>query len=55
MSSIREVANNSGVSIATVSRYLNNDPSLIIKDETRKRIDESVKKLGYKFSSRKKQ
>ena len=55
MSSIREVAKNSGVSIATVSRYLNNDPSLIIEDETRKRIDESVKKLGYKFSSRKKQ
>lgn len=55
MSSIRDVAKDCGVSIATVSRYLNNDPSLSIKNETRKRIDDSVKKLGYKFSSRKKQ
>ncbi len=43
---IHEVAREAGVSIATVSRFLNNPSS--IKSDNRKRVDAAVKKLHYK-------
>ncbi|HJA90293.1 MAG TPA: LacI family DNA-binding transcriptional regulator, partial [Candidatus Jeotgalibaca merdavium] len=35
MATIHDVARESGFSIATVSRVLNNDPNLSVTDETR--------------------
>lgn len=55
MNSIRDVAKKSGISITTISRYLNNDSTLSIKEETKKKIDETINELGYTYSSRKKQ
>lgn len=43
---IKEVAKKAGVSIATVSRFLNN-PSLL-KDECYKRVEKAVKELNFK-------
>lgn len=48
MSTIKKVAEDAKVSIATVSRILNNDPSLNVMEATRKRVIESAKKLGYR-------
>ena len=42
---IKEVAKRAGVSIATVSRYINNPSS--IKGENRKRVEAAVKDLNY--------
>ncbi|KAF1298139.1 AraC family transcriptional regulator [Enterococcus sp. JM4C] len=52
MVGIREVARKAGVSPATVSRVLNNDPTLSATAETRARIHEAVKKLNYKKPER---
>jgi LacI family transcriptional regulator len=43
--SIREVAKKSGVSIATVSRVLNNYPD--VSDETRRRVLEAAREIDY--------
>lgn len=43
---IKEVAKKAGVSIATVSRYLNNPSS--IKGENRKNVEVAIKELGYR-------
>ena len=45
MTTIRDVANYLGVSVSTVSRYLNNHPDL--NEETRRRIAAAVKELDY--------
>lgn len=42
---IRDVAKHAGISIATVSRVLNNSPD--VTDETRRKVEESITKLGY--------
>lgn len=47
MATINDVAKESGFSIATVSRVLNNDPNLSVTDETRSKIHDSALKLGY--------
>lgn len=47
MSTIREVAKYANVSIATVSRVLNNDNKYKMTDETRKRVLDAVKQLNY--------
>ncbi|WP_199621019.1 LacI family DNA-binding transcriptional regulator [Paenibacillus alkalitolerans] len=48
MATIKEIAQMAGVSLATVSRVLNYDPSLSVSDETRKRIFEIAQQLNYK-------
>ncbi|HJB22826.1 MAG TPA: LacI family DNA-binding transcriptional regulator, partial [Candidatus Jeotgalibaca pullicola] len=47
MATIHDVAKDSGYSIATVSRVLNNDPSLSVTEETRSKIHDSALKVGY--------
>ncbi|MFD1410630.1 LacI family DNA-binding transcriptional regulator [Lapidilactobacillus gannanensis] len=47
MVTIRDIAKHSGVSAATVSRLLNNDPSFSISEETKKRILDVAHDLGY--------
>jgi LacI family transcriptional regulator len=48
MSTIREVANLAEVSVATVSRVLNNDTKYKMTDETRARVWQAVTQLNYK-------
>ena len=48
MSTIREVAALAGVSIATVSRVMNNDTTYKITDETRERVWKAIVDLDYK-------
>lgn len=48
MATLKEIADEVGVSIATVSRVLNHDPQISVNDETRKSILETAKKLHYK-------
>ena len=48
MSTIRDVAKHAGVSIATVSRILNNDEYFGVTRETKQKVLEAVKKLNYK-------
>jgi transcriptional regulator, lacI family len=48
MSTIRDVARRAGVSIATVSRILNNDEYFGVTAETKRRVLEAVKELNYK-------
>ncbi|WP_186579965.1 LacI family DNA-binding transcriptional regulator [Aquibacillus kalidii] len=48
MATIKEVAKQSGYSITTVSRVLNNDPNLSVSNETRDKIYEVADKLQYK-------
>lgn len=47
MITLKDIANKSKVSISTVSRVLNNDPSLKVSIETRNRILKVSKDLGY--------
>lgn len=53
MSTIRDVARRAGVSIATVSRILNNDEYFGVTKETKQRVMEAVKELNYKKKIRK--
>lgn len=54
MATIREVAEKSGVSMATVSRVLNFDETLNVAEETKNRIFETAQSLEYVSSHRKK-
>lgn len=47
MASITDVARHAGVSPSVVSRLLNNDPTLRIREATRTRILQAVEKLDY--------
>lgn len=47
MTTIKEIAEKSGYSSATVSRLLNNDPNLSITADTKNKILEIANKLGY--------
>ncbi|VWL85049.1 LacI family DNA-binding transcriptional regulator [Oceanivirga miroungae] len=44
---IKEIAKISGVSIATVSRVINNDESFRVSEKTREKIMKNIKKYGY--------
>lgn len=52
MATIRQVAKEAGVSIATVSRVLSGDPKFHVKDETRRKIMIAVRKLHYEIPIR---
>jgi LacI family ebg operon transcriptional repressor len=54
MATLKDIATEAGVSLATVSRVLNDDPTLSVKEETKRRIFEIAEKLEYKTSSSKK-
>ncbi len=45
MASVRSIAKSAGVSVATVSRTLNNQPD--VSDQTRDRVHLAARKLGY--------
>ena len=47
MATIKEIAKQAGFSISTVSRVLNNDPSLSVSAETREKIYKAAEKLNY--------
>lgn len=51
MSTLKDIARETGVSQATVSRVLNGDPKLSITRETRERVIEAAKRLNYKTVS----
>lgn len=48
MATLKEIASIAGVSQATVSRVLNQDPSLSVTEETRKRVLQTARDLGYR-------
>lgn len=54
MATLKDIATEAGVSLATVSRVLNDDPTLSVKEETKRRIFEIAEKLEYRTSSSKK-
>ncbi|WP_243390253.1 LacI family DNA-binding transcriptional regulator [Bifidobacterium margollesii] len=49
---IKEIAKKAGYSQATVSRLLNGDPTLSVKEETRRRIIEVSEQLGYAMQTK---
>lgn len=49
MTTIKDVAREAGVSVATVSRVINNDPR--VKDKTRAKISAVVTALGYRLNA----
>ena len=53
MSTIRDVAKHAGVSIATVSRILNNDEYFGVTKETKQKVLDAVKELNYKKRNKK--
>lgn len=54
MATLKDIAIEARVSTATVSRVLNDDPTLNVKEETKRRILEIAEKLEYKTSSARK-
>ncbi len=46
MATLKDIAIEAGVSLATVSRVLNDDPTLNVKEETKHRILEIAEKAG---------
>ncbi|MBC1273616.1 LacI family DNA-binding transcriptional regulator [Listeria booriae] len=55
MATIKDIAKQAGVSIATVSRVLNYDETLSVGDDTKKRIFEAAEQLSYTKHKRKQQ
>ena len=55
MATLKDIANKAGVSLATVSRVLNEDSSLSVANETRERILLIAKELDYQTIKRKAQ
>lgn len=48
MTTLKKIAQEAGVSLATVSRVLNDDPNLSVKPETRQRVFEIAERLEYR-------
>ena len=48
MATIKDIAELAKVSSASVSRILNNDPTLSVPKETRQRVLDAANQLGYK-------
>ena len=53
MATMKDVASKAGVSIATVSRILNGDVTLVVRNETREAVFEAAKSLNYVVKSKK--
>ncbi|MDV6251382.1 transcriptional regulator EbgR [Vibrio sp. EA2] len=51
MAKLKDIADEAGVSLATVSRVLNNDPTLNVKQETKRRILDIAQRLEYRSKS----
>lgn len=51
MTTLKDIAMAAGVSSATVSRVLNDDPNLSVKEQTKQRIFEIAESLEYKTTS----
>ncbi|WP_423839793.1 transcriptional regulator EbgR [Vibrio mytili] len=54
MAKLKDIAQEAGVSLATVSRVLNDDPTINVKEETKLRIKQIAAKLEYRTSSARK-
>lgn len=54
MATLKELAAYTNLSIATISRILNNDPTMAASEETRRRVLEAAGTLGYKKHSKSK-
>lgn len=54
MATLREIADKVGVSLATVSRVLNNDSGILVSDETKAQILKVADELNYKTAKQKK-
>lgn len=52
MATIKEIAQRTGFSPATVSRLLNGDPTLSVKEETRRAIIQASEELGYSVQTK---
>ena len=48
MATLKELAAYTNLSIATISRILNNDPTMVASEDTRRRVLEAAGALGYK-------
>lgn len=48
MATIKDIAEKVGVSISTVSRVLNYDPTLSVSDETKRKIFQTAEDLSYR-------
>lgn len=55
MTTLKHIASRVGVSTSTVSRVLNNDPSMSVSKETRKQIKQIAIEFGYQSPSQRKQ
>lgn len=55
MATIRDLADYTGFSVTTISRVLNNDPTMSVPDVTREKILEAASALHYKTTGSKKQ
>ncbi|MEW7314758.1 transcriptional regulator EbgR [Buttiauxella gaviniae] len=55
MATLKEIAQAAQVSVATVSRVLNDDPTLSVKSQTRQKILEAAERLEYKVPSARQQ
>ncbi len=53
MATMKDVAKKANVSIATVSRILNGDITLNVREETREAVFDAAKKTGYKIKTKK--
>lgn len=54
MAGLKDIAKISGFSQSTISRVLNNDPTLVVSNQTRKMIIEHANDLGYKMKKKNK-
>lgn len=54
MATIKDIATLAGVSSSSVSRILNNDQTLNVTNETKQRVLDAAKQLGYKKKKKKK-
>ena len=55
MSTLKEIANECGFSVATISRVLNRDETLNVPQSTREIIFDTAEKLNYKTKFERKQ